>query len=110
MNERFENLHGHPMFFEVLDEIASLHDKKGRDYGIGVDTLGNVRSSEQWGIPAWIGTLVRANDKIVRLQNAAKGSDLANEGVEDSLMDLAAYSIIALVLYREANQDYYGHK
>ena len=80
-----------------------MHDKKGRDYGIGIDTLGNVRSSEQWGIPAWIGTLVRANDKVVRLQNAAKGSALVNEGIEDSLMDLAAYAVIALVLYREAN-------
>jgi hypothetical protein len=26
---------------------------------------------------------------------------LQNEGVEDSLMDLAAYAIIALALYRE---------
>ena len=105
MNKRYENLYGHPMFFQVLEEMALLHDKKGRDYGIGVDTLGNVRSSEQWGIPAWIGSLVRANDKIVRLQNAARGSALVNEGIEDSLMDLAAYAVIALVLYREASDN-----
>ncbi len=105
MSKQFENLHGHPMFFQVLEEMSLLHDKKGRDYGIGVDTLGNVRSSEQWGVPAWIGTLIRANDKIVRLQNAAKGSALVNEGIEDSLMDLAAYAIIALVLYRESLVD-----
>jgi len=105
MSKRFENLHGHPMFFQVLEEMALLHDKKGRDYGIGADTLGNVRSSEQWGVPSWIGTLIRANDKIVRLQNAAKGSALVNEGIEDSLMDLAAYAIIALVLYRESLVD-----
>ena len=103
MSKIFEHLHGHPMLFQVLEEMDLLHDRKGRDYGIGIDTLGNVRSSEQWGIPAWIGTLVRANDKVVRLQNAAKGSALVNEGIEDSLMDLAAYAIIALVLYREAN-------
>jgi hypothetical protein len=37
------------------------------------------------------------------LQSAAKGSKLVNEGVEDSLIDLASYAIIALALYREDN-------
>lgn len=106
MNNRIINtdgLYGHPMFFEVLEEMARLHDKKGRDYGIGKDTLGNVRASEHWGIPGWVGTMVRLNDKIIRLQNAAKGSALANEGVEDSLIDIACYAVVALVLFREAH-------
>jgi hypothetical protein len=46
--------------------------------------------------------MVRLNDKIIRLQNAAKGSALANEGVEDSLIDIACYAVVVLVLFREA--------
>jgi hypothetical protein len=48
--------------------------------------------------------MIRATDKVRRLQAAALGSELRNEGIEDSLMDLATYSLIALVLYREANE------
>ena len=96
--------HGNPHFFEVLEELASMHEKKGKDYGTGQDPLANVRASVNWGIPDWVGTMVRANDKIIRLQNAAKGSTLVNEGIEDSLLDLASYAIIALVLYREGQK------
>lgn len=95
--------YGNPMFFEILEELGRMHEKKGRDYGTTHDPLANVRASHTWGVPAWIGTLIRANDKVIRLQNAAKGSTLLNEGIEDSLLDLASYSIIALILYREEN-------
>lgn len=92
---------GDPRFHRLLNEIAELHDRKQADYGTSGDPFANVRASEQWGVPAWVGTMIRANDKIKRLQAAATGSELVNEGVEDSLMDLATYSLIALVLYRE---------
>jgi len=94
---------GHPEFYRILQELGDMHEKKGSDYGTGHDPLANVRASTDWGVPAWIGTLIRANDKVIRLQSAAKGSKLRNEGVEDSLIDLASYAIIALVLYREQN-------
>jgi hypothetical protein len=94
---------GHPEFYRILQELGNMHEKKGSDYGTGEDPLANVRASTDWGVPAWIGTLIRANDKVIRLQSAAKGSKLRNEGIEDSLIDLASYAIIALVLYREKN-------
>jgi len=99
MSDRF----GHPMFFQVLEELGAMHEKKGSDYGTDDDPLANVRASVDWGVPDWVGTLIRANDKVIRLQAAAKGSKLKNEGIEDSLLDLASYAIIALVLYRENN-------
>lgn len=91
------------MFFSILEELANVHEKKGSDYGSADDPLANVRASQEWGVASWIGTLIRANDKVIRLQHAAKGSTLKNEGIEDSLLDLASYAIIALVLYREEN-------
>ena len=79
---------------------------KGTDYGDAAkgDFLANVRVAEQWGVPPWLGVMIRATDKVTRLQSYAKTGHLANEGAEDSLMDLAAYSIIALILLREEDQ------
>jgi hypothetical protein len=88
-------------FSAVLAEIQALHDKKNQDYGRPRDPYANVRASEDFGIAPWVGALVRANDKMRRLQRAASGHTLMNEGVEDSLLDLATYAIIGLVLYRE---------
>jgi hypothetical protein len=88
-------------FHALCDDMKAMHDKKQKDYGRAGDPFSNVRASEDFGVAGWVGCLVRANDKMRRLQKAAQGGELANEGVEDSLMDLAVYSIIGLVLYRE---------
>ena len=92
-------------FSDILDEIKEMHDRKQQDYGSKSDPFANVRASEDFGIAGWIGCLTRANDKMRRLQAAARGQNLRNESVEDSLLDLAVYSIIGLVLYREAVSD-----
>lgn len=88
-------------FDQVLADIRALHDKKQADYGKSHDPFANVRASEEFGIPGWVGAMIRANDKMRRLQAAASGSKLVNEGIEDSLIDLAVYAIIGLVLFRE---------
>jgi hypothetical protein len=88
-------------FKQVLDEMWDLHQKKNKDYGAKEDPYRNVRSSADWGIDPWIGALIRGNDKIQRLKTYAQTHQLANEGAEDSLIDLAVYSVIALVLWRE---------
>lgn len=88
-------------FHDLCDQIKSVHDMKQADYGRTNDPFANVRASEDFGMPSWVGCMVRANDKMKRIQTAAKGSELKNEGVEDSLIDLAVYALIGLVLYRE---------
>ena len=88
-------------FHEELKELGALHDKKQQDYGTDADPFANVRAAEEFGVPAWLGCLIRMNDKMTRLKNFAKKGSLSNESVEDSLRDLAVYSLIALLLYRE---------
>lgn len=88
-------------FDQVLEELRAMHDRKQTDYGRTTDPFANVRASEDFGIAGWIGALTRANDKMRRLQKFATEGNLANESVEDSLIDLAVYSIIGLILYRE---------
>jgi len=90
-------------FSLALAELQALHDKKNQDYGRTGDPYANVRGSQDFGIPPWIGALVRQNDKMRRLQKYARDGHLANESVEDSLLDNAVYAVIALVLWREAH-------
>lgn len=91
---------GNPEFEAVTEEVLEMHRRKGADYGTKEDFFANVSASAQWGIPPWVGAMMRVNDKVVRLQAAARGSTLRNEGIEDSLLDIATYAIIALCLFR----------
>jgi hypothetical protein len=86
-------------FSEVLAEMQAMHDKKSQDYGVQADPFANVRASEDFGIPGWLGTIVRLNDKITRIKSFAKNGSLANESLRDSLIDIAVYGAIAVALY-----------
>lgn len=88
-------------FVNILLESLALHTSKSKDYGTGVDPYANVRASEDFGCPAWIGSLIRAHDKIVRLKSFTRKGVLEHESAEDSLMDLCVYFPIILMLYRE---------
>ena len=92
---------GDPRFHDLLVEIGELHDKKQKDYGRTNDAFANIKASEDFGVSPWIGALVRANDKMRRLQAFALKGELENESAEDSMLDMAVYSLIALILYRE---------
>jgi hypothetical protein len=91
-------------FKQILREMAELHDKKESDYGTEGDPLANIRGSERFDVPAWISCEVRLNDKQQRIHNFIRKRELANESVEDSLLDRAVYSVIALQLYREQKE------
>ena len=93
---------GSKRFHEILKELGELHDKKQEDYGSDRDPFANVRSSEDFGVPGWVGALVRGNDKVSRLKSFIRKGTLRNESVEDSLRDLAVYAVISLVLYEES--------
>lgn len=88
-------------FHALLKEISDLHDRKQGDYGKGDDPFANVRSSRDWGVKPWVGAMIRGTDKVKRLQSFVENGHLRNEGVADSLKDLAVYSLIALVLYEQ---------
>lgn len=90
-------------FHQILQELGELHDRKQRDYGRATDPFANIRASEDWGIKPHVGALLRMNDKVRRLQSWIINGNLANEGAEDSMRDIAVYAIIALVLLEDEN-------
>lgn len=101
-------------FLELLDEMRALSARKQADYGRSADPFANVRASEDFGIPGWVGSVMRMNDKMRRLQTASRKTlrktvndqgntvvMLDNEPITDSLIDIAVYALISLVLYEE---------
>lgn len=88
-------------FDKVLHEMAATRLKKGQDYGTATDTFANVRATEDFGVPAYIGAAMKCADKLKRLQSFYRNGRLENESIEDAFLDLAVYAAIGLCLYRE---------
>lgn len=102
--------YGHKDFYDLLIKMAEIHEIKNKGYGIG-NPLGNFMESERLGVPAWKGCLVRITDKYSRLCNLAKKIDdpeykdaIKMENLEDTLIDLANYSILCIILLNERNK------
>lgn len=76
-------------FKEIADSLSVLYAKKNEDYG---DSFG--KTFEELGI---ISAVTRMSDKMNRIKSLAiKGSNNF-ESIEDTLRDLASYSIMTLV-------------
>lgn len=93
---------GSDRFLAVLDEIARLHVAKSLDYGEDEDALANIRAGARViNVDAWMGCVLRISDKLQRIASYCRRGRVEFDGVEDTLMDMAAYSALALVTFRE---------
>jgi hypothetical protein len=102
-----EPLSGHPMFHTLLREMAEIHAAKNKDYA-GKDYFSNFKMCEDIGIPSWKGVFIRMTDKFSRIVNLIANNREAHvktESLEDTLIDLANYAIITLILLKEENSD-----
>lgn len=78
-------------FEDVTIALRNLYDAKNRDYG---DSFG--KSFQEWGMPM---ACIRLTDKLNRLCALTKSSEqrVQDESIEDTLRDLANYSIMTLI-------------
>ena len=90
-------------FYELLEEMKTTHNAKRHDYASTDDVFANFRTCEMAGIPAWKGCCVRIGDKFSRIMGFAKKEKLEvkDESIKDTLIDMANYALIALILYEE---------
>ena len=91
-------------FDDILAEMSALHSKKGADYGGVNDPYANVRASQEFGVPPWIGALVRLHDKITRIKSFIRNGNLQNESLKDSIDDIGVYAVIMRLLYEEEQE------
>lgn len=93
---------GHSLFYDLLEKMADLHARKNANYADPTDPLSNLRRCERLGISPFLGVLVRLQDKWARIENLVRGvPDQVGESLEDTLMDNAIYSLLAIILLRE---------
>lgn len=95
-----------PKFNALLEEIQKMHDDKNTDYSTLEDPLANLKECTKLGLDPSIGVLLRMQDKMMRIQNFYKKGELVNESVRDSLIDLAVYSLLAVVILDEQDKEW----
>lgn len=87
-------------FKELVDEMYALTQRKNADYAGEEDPFKNFREFGTTGF------LVRMSDKWSRIRNllsSGKAPAVKDEKVEDTLLDLATYSILLICWLREGN-------
>jgi hypothetical protein len=91
-------------FSSILDEMENIFEKKNSDYsGSDQDNpFRNFEASKELGIDPFQGIMVRCSDKWMRLTNLIRteNQSVVDESIEDTLMDLANYLVIALAVRR----------
>jgi len=102
---------GHPEFYDLIIKMAEIHEIKNKSYGIG-NPLGNFQESERFGLPAWKGCMVRMSEGsrlcnlVVKLDNPEYQDTVKMESLEDTLIDLANYSLLCLILLKESKKKF----
>ena len=106
--------YGLPLFHEMLKEMAEVHSNKNHDYSGEEDPFQNLTACERISVrcphcnkahklDAWIGVLIRLQDKLSRLESmAGLDSKVVDESIDDTLLDSANYNLIARILRRRA--------
>ena len=89
MPEEISNLKEN-IFIKYTDKMKDLYIRKNHDYGDSVS-----KTFDEYGLTSF---LVRMDDKMNRIKTLNKIQDTAVRGekIEDTLLDLANYAILAL--------------
>lgn len=75
-------------FSKIVTEMAELYAKKNHDYG---NAFGEIIA--QVGLPYGVGKL---KEKLKRIETLINSKAEVNESLEDSLIDLACYTVMTL--------------
>lgn len=96
-------------FESVLIDMVKMNRKKRADYASEDDVIQNFRRNADmaWGeFNIFMDCYTMVTRKILRVQNLMqKGMKPKNESLEDTLIDLAVYSVLLILCY----EDYQKH-
>ena len=83
-------------FKKITEDMNDLFKKKNSNYGNSFEKL--------WGELGPISGLVPLHNKLDRLTNLVKGGKNNFESIEDTLIDLANYSIMNLIEIQKSKE------
>jgi hypothetical protein len=86
-------------FRQIAEEMASLYERKHADYGSNFEDL-----FARFGM---LSSVIRFYDKIQRIENMTKTGkqNVSDESIEDTLKDLANYSIMTMIEIRRNKRE-----
>lgn len=91
----------------LLQQMHDVYVAKDSDYSENDLPMGNLRESTELGIEPWKGVLLRIGDKKRRIGSFISKGDyqVKDEAVEDTLIDMANYSLLGASLFVETNDN-----
>jgi hypothetical protein len=109
-------LKGHPetwngrFYFKFAQRLIETFIRKNTDYAgtAQPDALANFKKSNELGISTLKGILVRCTDKWSRINTLVsenRPGEVKDESLEDTLLDMANYLIIAAMAIEDAKRD-----
>lgn len=86
-------------FQKITEKMHQIYLKKNKDYGSSFD-----RQYDKYGMTS---VLIRLSDKLNRLEQITKAGtiEVKDESVDDTLLDLANYAILALIKRQKGKTD-----
>lgn len=100
MNQSQPKRNGMPEFYELLEQMANVHDKKSHDYASNSNPSGNYHFAGQIALlfkhsPEDAGFAGRIAEKMYRLSNLeGSGKTPANETIEDTEVDIVTITAL----------------
>ena len=97
-----------PAFDALLRKAGEIHDAKRTDYASNQDPLGNFREAERLGVSPLKSIMIRLTDKYTRACNLVRRDGEAkvkDESLQDTLIDLANYSFLAVLARQEERKE-----
>lgn len=93
-------------YTKILQEMTQIVQMKNTDYaGPEGDALSNfafVQTLSKGAISREMGVIIRMTDKLARVMTLTQQeAKVTSEKIEDTLMDLANYAILLIVMHRE---------
>lgn len=87
------------MFKSIVNNMVNTYEKKSKDYGNSFE-----KTCDKYGIVA---ALTRMEDKMNRLEAVTKNKEtqVKNETIQDTLLDLANYSILTYMWLNKNNNN-----
>ena len=112
IGKQLGELSGHPAFYSHLDRLRDLHSQKAQAYEGKSGYYANYRRFDKWSeviakhpkLAGFCYSMLRLEEKFERIRNILEGSLAGDEPVVENLDDMAVISVIARILYEEANE------
>lgn len=91
---------GSPFFYDLLQKMAELHDRKSHDYASNENPVGNYHFAGKMALlfshsEQDAGFIGRLGEKFYRLANLESSEKIAqNEGIEDTELDICVITLL----------------